>query len=189
MSESNTSTDARVESWMDGDWVQTYSGRRFHLLNPRAVDVEPVDFTQALGQLARYNGQGHKFYTVAEHCWHLSYAVPAEHALVALLHDATEAYVGDVVRPLKKHLPRFAEIEHNIWLAIAARMNLPSAVIPDEVHAADRRILADERAALFGTQHAWPEDNLEPLGVEIYGWGPEEASLNYWLRLQQLGAI
>ncbi|MCW5954402.1 MAG: hypothetical protein KIT69_19295, partial [Propionibacteriaceae bacterium] len=161
-------------------------GGRFWPLDPRPEEVVPEDIAHALSLICRYGGHATRFYSVAEHCVLLSYAVPQEHALWALLHDAAEAYIGDMVRPLKRSMPNYRIIELRILAAIAERFNL-SGPIPDEVIDADNRILRTERAAvLTPTNDHWLTDDLEPLPVTIVGWQPELAEVCYLDRLLEL---
>lgn len=170
-----------------GSWMHTYTGRQFFPIAPRADEVDPVDIAHALSLLCRYNGHTHRFYSVAEHCVHLSHAVAPKHALWALLHDATEAYVGDMVRPLKSHMPAYRAAEDRVMAAVVQRFGLEGVSIPDEVKLADSRILLDERAALLTpTSHAWDVEHLEPLGVDIRAWSPVGAESRYTQRLAEL---
>jgi hypothetical protein len=100
-----------TRGWHRGGWMQTFTGRQFFPMDPRPEEVDPTDIAHALSLLCRYNGHVDRFYSVAEHCVHLSYVVPPEHALWALLHDATEAYVGDMISPLKIHMPGYRAAE------------------------------------------------------------------------------
>lgn len=168
-----------------GNWMQTYTGRQFWPLDPRAEDVFPADIAHALSLLCRYNGHIQRFMSVAEHCVQMSYAVSPENALWALLHDATEAYVGDMIRPLKRMMPDFKDAEDEVMEAIAERFGI-DPVMPQEVHEADSRILLDERAALMPSTHVWDIDGLQPLGVHIQGWAPEVAEERYLDRLCEL---
>src|ERR1051325_4550411 len=127
----------RPDTWERGDWMQTFSGRRFYPLSPRSDELDPADIAHALSLLCRFAGHVERFYSVAEHCVHLSYAVPPEDALAALLHDATEAYVVDVPRPLKRSLPEYQEIEFGVWAVIVERFGLLSVTLPDSVKWAD----------------------------------------------------
>jgi hypothetical protein len=181
-----------AEIYGRGNWMQTQSGRRFYPMDARPEDVDPGDIAHALAMLCRYNGHVDRFYSVAEHCVLMSYAVPTEHALWALLHDAAEAYVGDMVRPLKQHMPTYRAAEDRVLIAIAQRFHLTRHAtdapgMPREVKMVDARILLDERNALMAnTQHAWDVDDLQPLGVTIEGWQPERAKGEYLLRLRDL---
>jgi len=178
-----------------GDWMQTFTGGRFYPMDPRPEEIEPADIAHALSLLCRYNGHVDRFYSVAEHCVHLSNVVPRTdalftHARWALLHDATEAYVGDMIRPLKQSMPDYRAAEDRVMVAIAERFGLGGpleAWMPDAVKEADTRILLDERAALMSaTRHRWGVDDLEPLGVEIHGWPPEVAEREWLNRFREL---
>lgn len=176
-----------ADPWLRGDWMQTYTGKRFYPLDPRPDEIDPADIAHALSLLCRYGGHVDRFYSVAEHCVLMSRAVAPEHALAALLHDATEAYVCDVPRPLKRQLAGYAEIEQRVWWAIAVRFGL-DLELPADVKDADNRILINERAALMPRAEQWWVDTagLEPLVVEIQGWDPRKAELLYLGRLREL---
>ena len=177
----------------DDDWMQTYTGRQFWLRNPDPAAVDPRDIAHALSLLCRYGGHVKRFYSVAEHCVLMSLAVPAEDALAALLHDATEAYVVDLPRPVKRLLPGYRELEATVWEAIVWRFDLfaslPGYRLPESVKDADNRILLTERAALMGPPPAdWGMEGLRPLPVTIVGWAPVQAEARYHERLGELTA-
>lgn len=173
--------------WARGDWMQTYTGRQFYPASPLPEEVDREDIAHALSLLCRYGGHVDRFYSVAEHCVLMSYAVPEADALAALLHDATEAYVVDVPRPLKRMLGAYRAMEQVVWLAIARHFGLPPD-LPASVHEADDRICLTERDALMRrTRHAWHQDGrMEPLPVEITGWSPGDAERFYLDRLDEL---
>ncbi|MFF1880240.1 hypothetical protein ACFVVC_02060 [Pseudarthrobacter sp. NPDC058196] len=168
-----------------GNWMQTYTGRQFYPLDPRPEDVDITDIAHALSMQCRYNGHVRRFMSVAEHCVLLSHLVAPEHALWALLHDATEAYVGDMVRPLKLHMPEYRAVENGVMVAIAARFSI-DPTMPAEVKQADSRMLLDERSALLGEPAGDWEIEGEPFGVDIQAWGPDVAELEYLLRFAEL---
>ncbi|GEL48581.1 hypothetical protein CHO01_36970 [Cellulomonas hominis] len=169
-----------------GDWMQTYTGRQFWPLDPRPEEVDPRDIAHALAYQCRYNGMTREHYSVAEHCLLMSWAVPVRDQLHALLHDATEAYIGDMIRPLKNHVPAFRDIEDVVWKAIAERFGI-SAQIPSSVHDADIRICLDERAALLSEPPApWDTEALGTLGVDIGPLPAQEAERRYLDRLYSL---
>ena len=166
--------------------MQVYSGGRFWPLDPRPDEIHSQDIAHALSLLCRYGGHVDRFYSVAEHCVLMSQAVAPENALAALLHDATEAYVVDVPRPLKRYLNGYREIEAAVWNAICFRFQL-AGDLPSEVALADDRILLAERNALMSrTRYPWAQETLEPLPVTIAGWSPEVAERNYLNRLAVL---
>lgn len=180
--------NAENASWRAGDWMQTFTGKQFWPLDPRPEDIDPLDIARALSMLCRYNGHVDRFYSVAEHCVLMSLWVPEEDALWALLHDATEAYVGDMIRPLKRHMPDYQDAENRVMAAIVERFGLSSLSMPSSVHEADSRILLTERNTLMGlTSHKWVVDSLEPLPVHVVGDDPMFAEARYLDRLHALG--
>lgn len=175
-----------------GNWMQTFTGRAFYPLDPRPEDIDPRDIAHALAMTCRYGGHVSRFYSVAEHCVLMSRAVPAEHALWALLHDAGEAYLSDVIRPIKRSpmMIEYRKAEDCLMRVICERFGLPDAM-PDRVADADLRILLDERAALLGpVPQPWADylEQMEPLGVWVEGWSPVDAERSYLKRLNELTA-
>lgn len=173
-------------TWLRGDWMQTYTGKRFYPLDPRAEDIDIRDIAHSLSLLCRYAGHVNRFYSVAEHCILMSQAVSPENALAALLHDATEAYVVDVPRPLKLHLPDYRRIERQVWLAICGAFDL-DIDLPHEVHQADTRILLNETAVLMPRIDGWGDVELmEPLRVNVIGLLPVRIERLYLERFDDL---
>ncbi len=170
-----------------GDWMQTFTGRAFYPLSPRAEEVDSLDIAHSLSLLCRYNGHVQRFYSVAEHCVVMSKAVSPQNALAALLHDATEAYAGDLIRPIKAAMPEYRKMEDRLATVICSRYDIVS-IYPDEVKQADTRILLDERKALLRTPpQSWGYvEGVDPLGVNVDGWLPEHAEEMYLDRLYQL---
>ncbi len=131
---------------------------------------------------------------MAEHCVLMSHAVPAEQALWALLHDATEAYMVDLPRPIKRYMPGYRSAENRLMEKVLDRFGIERygfGVMPAAVKDADNRILLDERAALLGPcELRWNAEleALPPLGVKIHGWGPRRAERKYLARLAELTA-
>lgn len=170
-----------------GDWMQTYTGRAFYPLAPSVEDIDPLDIAHALSLICRYGGHVSRHYSVAEHCVLMSHAVAPEHALWALLHDATEAYVGDMIRPIKHAMPAYRQIEDSLMGVICYRFGL-GWNCPQEVRDADLRILRDERDALM-TAPPLPWvfiEDVPMLGVRIEGWSPMKAERRYLTRLAEL---
>lgn len=173
-------------SWSRGEWMQTYTGRQFFPMDPRPEDIATADIARALSMQCRYNGHTSAAYSVAEHSVLISTAVCPEHALAGLLHDATEAYLGDMVKPLKRHISQYMEIEQRLWEVIAATYGVPTE-LPECVKQADVRILVDERAALLGpTPAPWGTEHLQALGVKIRALPQPEAEALWLARLNEL---
>ncbi len=169
--------------------MQTASGGIYWPLDPRAEEVGIVDIAHALAMICRYGGHCQQFYSVAEHSVHVSRLVPAEHALVALMHDATEAYCADVPRPLKKHLANYAEIEQRNWAVIAMRYLLPLE-LPQCVHDADVAMLyAEQDQLLFPAPRSGFGMGLTtPIEArpQVFGWVPARAKREFLERFWEL---
>lgn len=170
------------------DWMQTYTGRAFYPLKMERNDINRFDIAHALSMQCRYNGHTSRFYSVAEHSVLMSYAVPEEDALWALLHDAPEAYIGDMIRPLKKHIPEFRKIDEQIMGYICEKFALDYEM-PDSVKEADTRIIENERRELLGTEPLPWTVHGQPLpNITITGWMPDEAEQKFMDRFNELSA-
>ncbi len=168
-----------------GDWMQTVSGRQFWPLDPRPDDVFIEDIAHALSMMCRFNGHCERFYSVAEHSVLVSENVPPEDALWALLHDASEAYIADIVRPAKRFIDGYRQMEANIMAAVCGAFDLPY-IEPPSVKRADNAILADEASQIMGSK---PKDWIlpePPLGVRIIGLSPAGAKLAFLNRYRAL---
>lgn len=175
-----------MDETRQGSWMETHSGTRFYPLDPRPSEVYLTDVAWHLGRINRYGGAIKlEQYSVAEHAvemakWFIrTYPDEPHVAFQALHHDDCEAYIGDMVRPLKRELPQFTEVEINLWdSAIAPRFGLPTyAELDPRVKDADNRILVDERAQVMNQSlNTWGIDHLEPLGVRLHGLRPSVAT-------------
>ncbi len=138
------------------DYILTYTGKHFTLngTDPNEICIE--DIAMALSKICRFTGHTKQFeiYSVAQHSLMVSFLVPQKYALMGLLHDATEAYLGDVSSPLKAMLPDYKEMEEKVWLRIAEKYGLPE-VLPPAIKKADRQSLYLEKR-LTAKDHKWP---------------------------------
>ena len=128
--------------------ITTRTGRRFDPFMPDIDSIEIVDIAHALGLTCRFNGHCDQFYSVAQHSIMVSRMVPTEYALAGLLHDAAEAYLGDIPPMIKRRLPGFKEAELEIEALIAEKFEvfgMGSGVIK----AADREALKIEMRHLM----------------------------------------
>lgn len=157
-------------------YISTYLGNRFYLLNPRIDDVVIEDIAHGLAYQCRFNGQTRTFYSVAQHSIIVAELVPAEQRLAALLHDAAEAYLGDMVKPLKLLLPEFSSIEFQVSSIIATKFGLPGFDFP-EIKRADLIALATEKRDLmpYSTESWESLRGINPLSQIIEPMSPEEA--------------
>lgn len=116
---------------LDGT-MTTLSGIKLNLLLPTSDMIEIGDIASGLANNSHFAGQTPYFFSIAQHCVLVcdEYAIQNPDAsdnmkLLALLHDAAEAYIGDMIKPLKVFLPDFVRLEHEIMMAVAARFELP----------------------------------------------------------------
>lgn len=173
-----------------GDWLQTYTGVVFWPLDPRPEEILIEDIARSLSMQCRYAGHVKRFYSVAEHSVHVSYAVPPADMLWGLLHDATEAYLIDIPRPIKNMLPEYRIWEARMMDAIALRFGLLGRM-PESVKEIDNRMLTTERAVLHHPcDRDWGETGPALPGVHIHGWMPNVAYEAFMDRFHQLqGAL
>lgn len=153
-----------------GDWMQTHSGLRFYPLDPRVEDIRLEDIAHALPMVCRFRGHCARFYSVAEHSLLVAGAVfrethDASLGLAALLHDASEAYLCDIPRPVK-HLPEMAayrEVEKTVERVIAERFGL-AFPMSGVVKRHDERALMTERRDLVPNAHlsGWTGQVVDP---------------------------
>lgn len=186
MSESSTDLGCRK-----GDWFQTYTGKKFWPLDPRLEDFDIVDIAHALANICRFGGHCTEFYSVAQHCCHVSDVLrrTTQHAYAGLLHDATEAYLGDMVRPLKYSMPEYLEAEQVLEHMLSLKFGVPMP-LPYQVKEADNLLLVTERRDLLvNCGHRWHPslEAIEPLReLHISPWTPEQAEARFLSRFYAL---
>jgi hypothetical protein len=159
-----------------GSFMQTYTGRKFWSMDPRADEVFIEDIAHSLAMQSRYAGHCVRFYSVAEHCVLMARKLRWEGvdvALWALMHDASEAYLVDVPRPVKPFLTGYKAAEAKVMAAVCDRYGLPHEM-PAAVHEADDRIIGDELVNLVPMD--WHASYAgKKLGVTLKYWSPEKA--------------
>lgn len=157
-----------------GDWIQTYMGVQFFPQDPRIEDVRLLDIAHALSHLCRFTGHVETFYSVAEHSVRVSLAVPEEHAKWALLHDASEAYLADMSRPVKNFSSlgsEYRRLEADLMRVICDRFDLAHDM-PLAVREADDVLLMTEKRDLLGGHVHLPKwrETSQPLVSKILLW-------------------
>lgn len=158
--------------------IQTYTGRKFDLVNPDPEKVEIVDIAWALSMLPRFTGHTRKFYSVAQHSMCVAQMLAGTPLqFEGLMHDAAEAYIGDISSPMKRLIGIMGDglklAEAAIMSAISTRFGLVWPM-PKEVKIVDLRMLETERQSLMV---ASPDISLEDW------WGPYEPPRPYGVEI------
>lgn len=173
-----------------GDWIETFTGRKFFPLDPRPEDICIEDIAHHLSQICRFTGAVREFYSVAQHSWLVSERVDARHALWGLLHDAAEAYLGDLSRPIKRDggwAQNYREAERRVMDQVCEKFGLPP-VEPESVRRADDFMVVNEARQLMRSKAkswSWGHD-VKALADCIEPWGPHYAELMFLNRFRQL---
>lgn len=146
-----------------GNTIKVASGHYIDLLDPKPRSVDIWSIAAALSKICRFGGHCPEFYSVAEHCVHaarlaVADGIPTDGVLAVLLHDAAEAYVGDMVKPLKVVIPQFKEIEDRIELAIEAHFGIRFSRWKTIIKDYDLAMLKAEKTQM------WPEDKKHWVG-------------------------
>lgn len=168
--------------------ITTWSGKWFDILKPEDYEYDIEEIAHALSNLCRYTGHSNTFYSVAEHSVLVSRLVPDNLALTGLLHDAGEAYLGDVASPLKALLPEYKKIEDRVEAAIAAHFDLPFPS-PPEIKEADKRMYWQERQGVADNgirDRLWHQDLRATRKEEAIGMRPEMARRLFLSRYEEI---
>ena len=181
--------------------IETRSGIFFCLTDPNPSHIKIEDIAHSLSMQCRFNGHCNKFYSVAEHCvqcvmyaqkLHLKFGHSARMLLFILLHDAAEAYTGDIITPVKTlfdstsvFLRVEADLESCIYEVLVGGQPAPD--VCEKIHQVDKMMLVTE----FSLLKLHPEYCLEAVScepspvVELFCWAPEQAKekfLRYFRR-------
>lgn len=149
--------------------IRTYTGLYFDYtkMDPNTIHIE--DIAHALSNIPRWMGHSEKAYSVAQHCcWCHDADIEQNESFERLMHDATEAYLGDCPSPLKNLLPQYKDLEHKLSAIIAAKFgfNYPYS---------DNTKIADRAALEFEWENMRMSDRLEC-------WNPEKAKQEFLKR-------
>jgi hypothetical protein len=178
-----------------GDWIQTASGVCFYPLDPRPEDIRVQDIAHALSNQCRFSGHTRRFYSVAEHSVAVSELCDPADALWGLLHDASEAYLVDVPRPVKRlpELAAYRAAEALVMASVCQRFGLPIEM-PASVERADKAMLWAEAnklmrfsvAELHSDWHKWREFMDERAEGHVGGMYPGTARAAFIERFKEL---
>jgi hypothetical protein len=167
--------------------ILTASGHYFNFLEPEKSIIRIEDIARGLAHTCRFAGQTRTFYSVAQHSVLVSYLVAPEDAKTALMHDAHEAYIGDMTRPLKNLIPQYQLIEARIEQAVRAVFGLP-VITPASVNHADLVALASEQRDLMPRHDdEWAcIADIEPLPIRLEPVGAVDAEALFLQRYHEL---
>lgn len=176
----------------DKAYIVTYTGKQFWLLEPRIQDVDVKDIAHALSLQCRWTGHCKHHYSIAQHAYYCSLLGPETEAFARLNHDNSEAYMGDMNRPLKHYTaagPAYRRQEAVVQDVIKQAFGL-AQIDPPSVHRADEVMLFTELAQIvapisFEPSNPWapPEDLAK---IEIEEWTPKHAEQMFLQRFQEL---
>lgn len=176
------------------NWIETFTGKRISPLTPHADAICIEDIARSLSYQCRFNGHCQKFYSVAEHSVHCArYAKTLSQnpkvPLFALLHDASEAYLCDIPRPIKTEFPHYLEWEERLAEIVFAKFagRVPSREEAKLVVNADNTLLATEAAFLTVSKGAtWelPDKPLQKWNIDC--WNSETAEQQFLANFNEL---
>lgn len=152
--------------------IRTYTGKLVNVFNLKHEDVCIEDIAHALSMQCRFSGHTREFYSVAQHCCHC-YELAQEYPLECLMHDAAEAYLHDVVSPVKRWFFLYKFFEKRAEKAIAAKFGL-TYPFPREVHIIDKDMLHNEMYSFMYKQgnylqlDSWDHANAEDEFLRIF---------------------
>lgn len=167
-------------------WITTYTGKKISLTNPKSEDVCIEDIAKGLSNICRFAGQIQDFYSVAEHSVHVARLLQIkghnrETVIAGLLHDASEAYIGDITSPLKAQLRAYKEIEDRFSVAVYYQFCdlMPASKVDQEaIKRTDLEMLNIEAQEFYGEERTilWsmhiPSEKLPKLSVPIFKASP-----------------
>lgn len=166
-------------------YIRTFTGRQFNFLVLRPEDIAIEDIARSLAMQCRFVGHVSKFYSVAEHSFLASLLVPQEDARWALLHDAAEAYLADMSRPLK-HFTNlgdiYRELEDKVMRVICKKFGLPlmpdGVDKPESVTLVDNALLALEEQQLKSAKCVWDDSwvtcEIPKIALPCFSWQAAE---------------
>lgn len=200
--------DARGQ-WREGDWQQTFTGVQFWACDPKPEDFRIRDIAHGLSNMCRFSGQTRVFYSVAQHSVLVAAHVVSDAALGeasprrllrlrrrATLHDGPEAYITDLPRPVKRHVPEYGHIESGIEKSLFERYEVYDPLESDRalylaVKRSDMRALYTERRDVMGPPPApWTDAqgaDAEPWSDRIVPWTPMVAEAAFRVVASDVG--
>lgn len=173
------------------NFITTFTNKQYEFLNPKVDQVCIEDIAQALSMNCRYSGHVKSFYSVAEHSCIVSDKVleltgDYQMAFDALLHDASEAYLTDIPRPIKPHLKNYFDIEALSEKCIQKALGCNP--MNELIKHIDTNIIRDEAEQLFISTPSWAGD-YELVNIKVASMPPEKAKLEFTHRYNKLKSL
>ncbi len=168
-------------------WIETYTGRHVDLIDPDPSTISIRDLAHHLACTNRFGGATEP-YSVAEHSVRMSFITPSHLRFEALMHDAAEAYIGDMPSPYKRMMPEFQRFEAKLEACIRRAFEMPGDKHPDSIKYYDNMMLITEARDLGlswwnSNKHT---DMPEPLDEKIEPWGHVAAEERFLERFRDL---
>lgn len=185
----------------DETWIMTASGIAMHPLAPSTFEITIADIAHALAAVPRFCGHTRVPYSVAQHCVHVSVyteryqerdasdTAKRESGLFGLLHDASEAYLCDVPRPLKRHaaFAEYRRVEARLQACIYQRFGLSADCVPSLVREIDLRMLRTEQRDLMPPAVVGEDRNdAKPLRAIVVPRSSAKAERRFLARYSEL---
>lgn len=170
--------------------IHTYTARLVDPLNLQPEDIDILDIAHALARQCRFSGHTKEFYSVAQHSVICSKIVAKGFEFTALMHDASEAYLQDVARPLKIH-PSFGQsyrgAEKRAEKVIAGVFGTEFPMPPEVKDADNIALVTEARDLMHGTNNWTPfYQAIDPLPTPIQAWTPKRAEREFLARFDKL---
>lgn len=179
-----------------GNWFLSFTGKRIYPYDMRVEDICIQDIAHSLALTNRFNGHSRWPYSVAQHSVLMSqlirtYQFPEgddrQIRFQALMHDAPEAYCGDMISPIKSMIPRYKDLEAHIWEVVAQRFNLPLVLHPDVKDADMRMVQTERRDLLIYDPTTWEScANYASYWRRIVPWPWDQAEAAFLERFEEL---
>lgn len=170
-------------------WIESFQGLKINFLAPTPEMFDIRDIAHGLANKCRFAGQCIRYVSVAEHCVLLceNFGWGNEEAFALLMHDASEAYTGDMPSPMKRHLPDFVTMEDELQSVIDTKFNVKYS---DIIKSWDTRFCIDERAQnMRRTVNEWNFGDLTPLGIALKYWSPQQAEERFLSNFHRLNRL
>lgn len=171
-------------------YTQTFLGGIICPEDPDPDHIHIEDIAHALSQQPRFGGHLKEFFSVAQHSFEVSCYCDPEDALWGLLHDASEAYIADICRPVKKGLIGYKEAEDKLMAAVCKKFGLPPQM-PESVRKADDLLICLESNQFLAPLRmdiwkAWPHDMTQYRKLVPWDW--KLAKTGFLARFKELTA-